>query len=177
MLCPRCRRYIEKAGPEVPWQCPHCGWPGPLASMVAPWLTGTVLTMLLVALCAGLAWGQWRAFTFVFTRTQVGVGPSAVAHVQGYTLVALHVGAAATPSFNVHFQGSMDGTAWSLHHCQSAIGPDRTEMHTALSTGLWRCNVAGLTFFRAHVTAYVGGATSGHSVSVFGSVMALPGIL
>lgn len=130
-------------------------------------------------LLAGIAWGQPRAFVHVFQQAQAGIAPGAAAHVLGYTNLVVHVAAAGTPSFNVHFQASLDGTSWSQHHCQAlsltanAAGTATSSvfMHTALGTGLWRCNVAGLAFFRAHVTAFTGST----SVTVLGAAMSLPG--
>lgn len=136
------------------------------------WLCGLGAALLLT----GVAAAQVRSFAHVFHRTQAGIAPGADAHVLGYTTVTVHVAAAGTPSFNVHFLGSLDGTNWTLHHCQSTAYSDHQAimMHTALGTGIWRCNVAGFTHFRAHVTAYTG---AGASLTIVGTVMALPGLL
>jgi len=123
---------------------------------------------LLLLLAAG-AWGQARSFVHVFQQAQGSAAPGATAHVLGYTTLVLHIAAAGTPSFNVHFQGSLNGSNWSQHHCQALSSA--IPMHTALTTGMWRCNVAGLAFFRAHISAFTGTT----SVTVLGAVLSLPG--
>ena len=127
------------------------------------------------------AWGQARSFVHVFQQAQGSMAPGATAHVLGYTTLVLHIGAAGTPKFNVHFQGSLNGTNWSQHHCQSLaltttptpthINTTAILMHTALTTGMWRCNIAGLAFFRAHISAF----EHTTSVTILGSVLSLPG--
>lgn len=124
-------------------------------------------------LVAGTAAAQARGFIHVFHRTQTGVSPGAAAHVLGYTTATIHVGATGTPSFNVHFLASLDGTSWTLYHCQSTArltGHRSVAMHTVLGTGLWRCDVAGLAYLAAHITAYTGGG----SVTVIGTLVQLP---
>lgn len=139
------------------------------------WLLWVPLSVVLAA----SAWAQLpRPFVHVFHRVQAGIAPGADAHVLGYTTLTLHVAAAGTPSFNIHFLGSLDGTNWTLQHCQSTSirqGHDATLMHTALGTGIWRCNVTGFTHFRAHVTAYTA-AVAGHSTTILGTVMVVPGL-
>lgn len=143
-----------------------------------PWRALTWLPLLLVL--AASAWAQLpRPFVHVFHRTQVGIASGADAHVLGYSLLTVHVAAAGTPSFNVHFLGSLDATNWTLHHCQATslsahvvgnVTPQAVAMHTALGTGIWRCNVTGFTHFRAHVTAFTGTT----SVTVVGTALSTP---
>ena len=130
-------------------------------------------------LAAAGAWGQARSFVHVFQQAQGSMASGATAHVLGYTTVVLHIAAAGTPSFNVHFQGSLNGTNFVQHHCQAlsltanaaGTGTSAVSMHTAMTTGMWRCNVAGLAFFRAHISAFTGTT----SVTILGAVLSLPG--
>lgn len=138
-----------------------------------------VLWLLASLVVAAVAWGQARSFVHVFQQAQGSMASGATAHVLGYTTLVLHIAAAGTPSFNVHFQGSLNGTNWAQHHCQSlsltansiGTGTIMVETHTALTTGMWRCNVAGLAFFRTHISAFTGTT----SVTVLGAVLSLPG--
>lgn len=135
------------------------------------------VTLLASLLAATVAWGQARSFVHVFQQAQGSMAPGATAHVLGYTTLVLHIAAAGTPSFNVHFQGSLNGTNFVQHHCQalsltqSGATVVAVEMHTALTTGMWRCNVAGFAFFRAHISAFTGST----SVTILGAVLSLPG--
>lgn len=138
-----------------------------------------VLSLVLLLLLAAGAWGQARSFVHVFQQAQGSMAPGATAHVLGYTTLVLHIAAAGTPSFNVHFQGSLNGTNFVQHHCQAlsqtvnaaGTGTTAVSMHTALTTGMWRCNVSGLAFFRTHISAFTGST----SVTILGAVLSLPG--
>lgn len=129
---------------------------------------------------AASAWAQMpRPFVHVFHRAQAGIAPGNAAHVLGYTSLVVHVAATGSPAFNVHFQVSLDGTSWALHHCQAlslttnvaGTSTSAVYMHTALATGFWRCNVAGLQFFRAHITAFTGST----SLTIVGGAITLEG--
>ena len=77
--------------------------------------------------------------------------------VEGYSTVGLELTLAG--SATVTFEGSMSGVNWTAIPCISA-GSITAVSPTATASGLWQCQVAGLTAVRARISSWTSGAVT-----------------
>lgn len=69
----------------------------------------------------------------------------------------LAVQVTGTFSGTISFQGTVDNTTFVPIAVTAAGDTASTKTTTATATGLWLCNVAGLSIVRAKMTAYTSG--------------------
>lgn len=82
-------------------------------------------------------------------------GNGTVSIVQGMTTSVVQV--SGTFVGTISFEASLDGTTFHAIECFS-IGDRAVSITTTTSTGSWRCNVSGISRFRARVSAYTSGS-------------------
>lgn len=82
-------------------------------------------------------------------------GNGTASRIQANTTAVVQV--SGTFVGTVAFEASLDGTNYVAIQCFSIS--DRTStVTTVTTTGAWRCNVTGLTRFRARVSSYTSGS-------------------
>ena len=137
------------------------------------WIAGLV-GLLLGGLPLSAGYAQLAGFGHVFQAAATGTGNGTAANVRGYSLVALQITTSGgPPTFTIAFEGSVDTATYVTLMCGA---PDLSNWHAASSTatGVWRCNVAGLSSFRARISTFAGAG----SVTVTGVILALfPAVL
>lgn len=117
------------------------------------------IAVVLLGLTLGLVPQSWAGAEFqefiLHNATASSTG-GAVMPVTKYTSVALDVTVTATAT--VTFEGSVSGGAWTAISCtNAATGSSST---TTTATGVFQCNVAGMSAFRAEVTWTSGTVTA-----------------
>ena len=129
-----------------------------------------LLVAILVLATAGHAEAQFASFGHAFQRAVSATGNGTAAVVAGYSTATFHVTTAAGPPvYNIEFEGSIDASAFGPLLCQEASHALARQTATS-ATGMWRCDVTGLTVFRTRVRTISGTGT----LSVLGRVMAFP---
>jgi len=81
--------------------------------------------------------------------------------VNRYTSIALQV--TITNTATVTFEGSTDGTTYASQTCTASDNTSGTLVTSTTTTGMYQCNIAGLSLFRARVSSFTSG-----TVTVFG---------
>jgi len=104
----------------------------------------------------GQSWAGAEYQEFVLQNAVVATANGASMPVTKYTTVALDVTIATTAT--VTFEGSVSGDAWTSIACTAINTGVTTTAPTA--TGLYQCNVAGLSAFRARVSSWTAGAVT-----------------
>ena len=104
----------------------------------------------------GQSWAGAEYQEFVLQNAVVATADGASMPVTKYTTVALDVTIATTAT--VTFEGSVSGAAWTSIACTAINTGVTTTAPTA--TGLYQCNVAGLSAFRARVSSWTAGAVT-----------------
>ena len=102
------------------------------------------------------SWAGAESQEFVLQNAVVATAAGASMPVTKYTTVALDVTIATTAT--VTFEGSVSGAAWTSIACTAINTGVTTTAPTA--TGLYQCNVAGLSAFRARVSSWTAGAVT-----------------
>ena len=102
------------------------------------------------------SWAGAESQEFVLQNAVVATANGASMPVTKYTTVALDVTIATTAT--VTFEGSVSGDAWTSIACTAINTGVTTTAPTA--TGLYQCNVAGLSAFRARVSSWTAGAVT-----------------
>lgn len=89
----------------------------------------------------------------VLQTAAVATGNGTMMSVDKFTAIGLEVTISNTAT--VTFEGSSAGAVFSAVTC-SKTSP-ASSVSTATATGLYQCNIAGLTAFRARISAYTSG--------------------
>lgn len=119
-------------------------------------IRGLVILLVLVGgLAAVSAFEDFSSLTLQSAATATGVGTAMP--VDRFTTASAQVTISNTAT--VTFQGTVDGSTWASLVC-TALGSSVGTSATATATGLYQCNVAGLAFFRANITAYTSGTVT-----------------
>lgn len=119
-----------------------------------------LLSLLLVLTLGGvdLAWALGPKVEAVLQNAAVATGDGTALNVDGYTAVSVDVTIANTAT--VAFEASGKGTAWTALACTAVNNTAGALVTTVTATGLYQCNVAGLTSFRARISSWTAGAVT-----------------
>jgi hypothetical protein len=119
-----------------------------------------VLLGIVLCLWPALSFGQQLqsqpVHTFQSAATATGNGESLA--VQGWATVGLQVVISDTAT--ITFEATTDGSNWVSRTCVSIASTSAALVTTASASGLFSCDVAGMSSFRARISSYTGGTVT-----------------
>lgn len=120
-----------------------------------------VLVFLIVVFCPSLSWGQTiqqvqPMHTFQSAAAATGNGDALA--VQGWATVGVQVVISSTAT--VTFESTTDGTNWVSTVCSSIASTSGALVTTATASGLFQCNVAGMSSFRVRISSFDSGTVT-----------------
>jgi hypothetical protein len=124
---------------------------------VATWIS--VLVGLLIM--SGPTWAQNQQTVqpmHTFQSAAAATGDGTALAVQGWATVGLQVVISDTAT--VTFESTTDGSNWFSSVCSSIASTSGALVTSATASGLYQCNVAGMSQFRARISAFTAGTVT-----------------
>lgn len=119
-----------------------------------PWV---MLAVLLLGL-AGPVWALEDTRPVTLQDAAGATGNGTAISTAAYTSVALQVVISNTAT--VTFEGTADNSNWVSVVCTSTASTSGSLVTTATASGMYQCNVAGLSQFRARISAFTNGTVT-----------------
>lgn len=116
----------------------------------------SLIGLLLVLATPGWALEDSRGLTL--QSAAVATGDGEMLSVSQFTAVSAQVTIATTAT--VTFEVTANGADWVSVTCTSIADTVGTLVSTATASGVYQCNVAGMTYFRARISAWTAGAVT-----------------
>jgi hypothetical protein len=118
-----------------------------------------VLGVLLGLVLAGPVWAaeEYKP-VHVFQDAAAATGTGTALAVAGWSTIGVQVVISDTAT--VAFEATADDSNWVSRACVSIASTSGALSTTATASGLYACNVAGMTQFRVRISAYTGGTVT-----------------
>jgi hypothetical protein len=118
-----------------------------------------ILGVLLGLILAGPVWAaeEFKP-VHVFQDAAAATGNGTALAVAGWSTIGLQV--VITDTATVTFEATTDDSNWVSAVCTSIASTSGALVSSTTASGLFKCNIAGMSQFRARITAYTGGTVT-----------------